>query len=355
MAIYKLEDQKLTHIERTTFDNAGVFERQHLQAILRDQIEIISPDTMVVAEEFGEWEESKRRIDLLGIRKDGSLVVIELKRTEDGGHMELQALRYASMISTLTFNKLISIFKEYLDKREKDLDARDELLSFLNLEEPDEDNFAQEVKIVLASAEFSKELTTSVIWLNDFGIDIKCVRMHPYKNGEQLLVDIQTVIPVPETADYQIKIREKKQQERAARTQNRDTTKFDLELGGKSLTALNKRRLIHAVISGIILSGVDPVEVEKVVRAIPRGKSKLYEVFDEPLTVPKLKELLMLEDTGGMHARTARFFCNEGEFYIYSGNTYVLTNQWGNGTLETIKVLATRYPALEIKFTPSYA
>jgi len=33
---------------------------------LREQIEIISPDTLVVAEEFGDWEESRRRIDLLG-------------------------------------------------------------------------------------------------------------------------------------------------------------------------------------------------------------------------------------------------------------------------------------------------
>ncbi len=43
----------------------------------------------------------------------------------------------------------------------------------------DEEQFGQEVKIVLASAEFSKELTTSVMWLNDFGLDIRCVRMHP--------------------------------------------------------------------------------------------------------------------------------------------------------------------------------
>ena len=46
----------------------------------------IAPETLVISEEFGEWEDSRRRIDLLGLDKDARLVVIELKRTEDGGH-----------------------------------------------------------------------------------------------------------------------------------------------------------------------------------------------------------------------------------------------------------------------------
>jgi hypothetical protein len=177
MAIFKIEHNQLIAVERTSFNKHGVMERQHLQAMLRDQIEIISPDTLIVAEEFGEWDDSKRRIDLLGINKDGNLIVIELKRTEDGGHMELQALRYASMISTLTFSKLVQIYQKYIDKRELGFSGRATLLEFLGWVEPDEDNFAQEVKIVLASAEFSKELTTSVIWLNDFGLDIRSVKL----------------------------------------------------------------------------------------------------------------------------------------------------------------------------------
>jgi hypothetical protein len=353
MAIYKIEGEQLTEVQRTTFDKAGVFERKHLQAMLRDQIEIISLDTMIVAEEFGEWEQSKRRIDLLGIRKDGSLVVIELKRTEDGGHMELQALRYAAMISTLTFSKLISIYKHYLDKRKIQIDAREELLAFLELDEPDEDNFAQEVKIVLASAEFSKELTTSVIWLNDFGIDISCVRMHPYENDGQLLIDIQTVIPVPETADYQIRIREKKQQERAARTQNRNTTKFDLIINGKNFTSLSKRSLIHAVASEVINTGISPLELEALIKAMPNGKSTLFRAFDGELNESELISSIMEHDTGGTHALSARYFCKYGEFFCYGGKTYAMTNQWGNGTLETVNMVSEAFPELNISFNAS--
>ena len=99
MAIYELTESEIKPITPTSFKRADVRERQDLQRVLRDRIDVVSPDTLVIAEEFCEWEESRRRIDLLGLDKDANLVVIELKRTEDGGHMELQAVRYAAMIS----------------------------------------------------------------------------------------------------------------------------------------------------------------------------------------------------------------------------------------------------------------
>ena len=52
------------------------------------------------------------------------------------------------------------------------------------------------------SAEFSKELTTSVIWLNECGLDIECVRIKPYSDNGRILADIQQIIPLPEAEDY---------------------------------------------------------------------------------------------------------------------------------------------------------
>ena len=104
MAIFQAVKGKLVPIEPTTFSEAGLRERADLQQLLKQQIEVIAPDTLILSEEFGDWADSRRRIDLLGLDKEANLVVIELKRTEDGGHMELQALRYAAMVSALTFD-----------------------------------------------------------------------------------------------------------------------------------------------------------------------------------------------------------------------------------------------------------
>lgn len=79
----------------TSFQQESLWERCDLQQPLKLNIEAIDENVMVIAEEFGEWSEGGRRIDLLAIDRDANLVVIELKRTDDGGHMELQAIRYA--------------------------------------------------------------------------------------------------------------------------------------------------------------------------------------------------------------------------------------------------------------------
>ena len=176
--IYEFQQEAIVPLKRTTFKDAQLQERRDIQRMLRENITVIELDTLVIAEEFGDWEDLRRRIDLLGVDRFGSLVVIELKRTEDGGHMELQAIRYAAMVSTMTFDKAVEVFAHHLASRERtDVDAREELLEFLGWDEPDHDLFGQDVRIVLASAEFSRELTTSVLWLASRDIDIRCFRL----------------------------------------------------------------------------------------------------------------------------------------------------------------------------------
>lgn len=222
MAIYQLKGDSIDAVPDVTFAALGINERGDLQRLLRDQIEVIAPDTLVVCEEFGDWEDSRRRIDLLGIDRDANLVVIELKRTEDGGHMELQALRYAAMVSTMTFDGVVDIFDRYNKTRGVDLDAREAVLQHLDWDEPNEDDFGNDVRIVLAAAEFSRELTTAVLWLNERQIDIRCVRIKPYGTKQNVLIDVQQVIPLPESQDYQVRLKEKQQKERAARKRQRE-------------------------------------------------------------------------------------------------------------------------------------
>jgi Domain of unknown function (DUF4268) len=246
MAIYEVTTDQLRKIEETSFSHAGLHERSDLQRLLRKQVEVIVPETLIVAEEFGEWEDSKRRIDLLGIDKDANLVVIELKRTEDGGHMELQAIRYAAMVSTMTFAKIVEVFANFLRRINSPGDARLMLLEFLEWEEPDEDRFAQDVRIVLVSAEFSKELTGAVMWLNDRNLDIRCVRIKPYSDNGRVLIDVQQVIPLPEAAEYQVQIREKEQKGRQERAERFDMRK---KFWQGLLARASGRTSLHANIS----------------------------------------------------------------------------------------------------------
>ena len=211
-----MTDNALEALEQTTFAGISISERGDLQRLLKKQIEIISPGTLIFAEEFSDWEDSRRRIDLLGIDKLANLVVIELKRTEDGGHMELQAIRYAAMVSTLSFDRVVQLFEVYLAAEGDPREAKTILMEHLGWDDPEQEAFAQDVRIVLASAEFSRELTTAVIWLNERDLDIRCVRIKPYGSRDNLLLDVQQVIPLPEAQDYQVRLREKHQKERVS-------------------------------------------------------------------------------------------------------------------------------------------
>jgi hypothetical protein len=217
MPLFHLTHDSFDRIDATRFDAMQVRERRDLQRLLRSQLDVIAPECMLLAEEFSSWEDSRRRIDLLAIDKHANLVVIELKRSDDGGHLDLQALRYAAMVSTMTFEQAVDAHVEYLRRNHREDDARAALLDFLEWDDSTDGSFAETVRIVLVSADFSKEITTTVLWLNDeHGMDIHCVRLRPYAFRGEMLVDVQQIIPLPEAAQYQVQLRERKSEERAA-------------------------------------------------------------------------------------------------------------------------------------------
>ena len=266
--------------------------------------------------------------------------MIELKRTESGDHMELQAVRYAAMISTLTFDRLVEIYEEYLNPSDMEKDARGDLLEFLGWDDPKEEEFGQEVRIVLASAGFSKELTTSVMWLNDRGLDIRCVRVKPYDNNEHVLLDVQTVIPLPEAEEYQIGIREKRQRERTSRRSERDTSRYDVTIDGERHPAQFKRRMMLLIVKKVLESGGKLQQVQDVVG------SRRLRYFGGNLDSEQIKEQL---DAGG-RVRSNWFFSEDGELIHVEDKTCVLSKRWGVKTLDAVERLKERFPELGIEY-----
>jgi hypothetical protein len=223
MPLFEITPDKLRAVSQASFAEMKVRERDDLQRLLRTQVEVLGEDLYVVADEFGDWEDSRRRIDLLAVDSQANLVVIELKRTTDGGHMELQAIRYASMVSTITFERAVDIHAEFLVRIGEDRGvARERLLAFLGWDEADEEAFAPDVRIVLVSEDFSKELTTAVLWLRERDVDIRCIRLRPYLDGQSRLIDVQQIIPLPEVQDYQVQLREKVRVGRRERLERHD-------------------------------------------------------------------------------------------------------------------------------------
>ena len=205
MPLFEITSDDLTPIQTTTFAEIGVTEKKGLQRLLRQQIDALVDDVLIIAEEFGDWDDSNRRIDLLGVDRNADLVVIELKRTEDGGHLELQSIRYAAMVSTLTFEEAVQIYEQHLQDSSSEIDAREKLVDFFGWEDDDGNSFGRRVRIVLAAADFSKEVMTTVMWLIHHDLDIRCFRLRPYRHEGRTLLDIQQALPLPEAEEYLVR------------------------------------------------------------------------------------------------------------------------------------------------------
>jgi hypothetical protein len=318
VAIFKFDNDSFQKLNETRFSNEGILERQHLQNALKKQIDVIAPNILVIAEEFSEWSGSNRRIDLLGIDKEANIVVIELKRTETGEHMELQAIRYASMVSTLTFKRAVEIFNRHLSAIDSDKDAETELLNFLEWEEVREDDFALDVRIILVSSDFSKELTTSVMWLNERDLDIRCYRMIPYKLNDQILIDVQQIIPLPEAESYQVKIKEQKEERREARKSSKDYTRYSFNGQG----GLSKRGIVLSVIQKYL--EINPnLTFAQLTTDFPSAiRSKLFVPIEEALDIKQ-------RDSNNL----SRHFIGDGETLQVENRTYAISNQWGTGNI----------------------
>jgi len=351
MAIYELQSDRLEKLPRTSFGQSGIKERQDLQRLLRTQLDVVCPETLILAEEYGGWDESKRRIDLLGLDKEANLVVIELKRTEDGGHMELQAVRYAAMVSTMTFEQAVAARRAFLTNINDETDPEQSILDFLDWEAADDTEFGQAVRIVLVSAEFSKELTTSVLWLNGFDVDIVCVRLRPYQFDGKLLIDVQQVVPLPEAAEYQVQVKEKSQKERKSRKSGQDWTRYDVQIDSVAHKKMYKRRAILLIARTLVEEGISP---EEIATLITWHSNRIWWTVDGECTSDHFLHQANLEAARANKTFDARrWFCDDDELVKFDGKTYAFSNQWGVSTAKAMNILTSEFPQYEISVRPS--
>lgn len=344
MALYEIAGESLTPITQRTFTELGLLERANIQKAVRTHITAITPGvkTMVLAEEFGDWIGANRRIDLLCLDEEARLVVVELKR-DDGAHMELQALRYAAMVSTMRFEQAVEAHRKYLKSIGSTEDPEQVIREFLEREEGPV-ALSETVRIVLAASDFPQELTTAVLWLNKQGLDLRCVQMRPHLVDQRILVDIQQVIPLPEAEQYQVAVREKSMEQAAERATERDRTRYDLSIGDLALTNLPKRRLIYEIVAEALRRDVSPSQI---VAAVPWKESTMFVSSDG-----QLDEQAFQAACGGKSL--ARYYTVGQDLFHVDGKTYAFTTQWGSRTLAAIGNIMSLMPeGATINYSPT--
>ena len=93
-----LAQNRIARLARRRFADLNLHERRHLQEWLANQPDALGEDLLIIQKEFDRFADTRERLDLLALDKDGSLVVIEntlaLRRRKDRADSPLRQLRY---------------------------------------------------------------------------------------------------------------------------------------------------------------------------------------------------------------------------------------------------------------------
>ena len=210
-------DNRLVRLEERRFADLDLRERDHLQEWLVRMPDALGEDLLIVQKEFDGFADTRERLDLLALDKEGQLVVIENKLDDSGRDVVWQALKYVAYCSSLQKAEIVEIYQKYLDRWSEGAKAVTNLCEFLDVEELDDMvlNTGNEQRLVLIAANFRKEVTATVLWLLGHGVRAQCFRVVPYSFGKELFIDLQQIIPTPEAADYMIGMAAKDSEEKS--------------------------------------------------------------------------------------------------------------------------------------------
>ncbi len=226
MFTINIEENRIAPVKMKTFSELGFSERKHLQEWIAYQPNALDEELLIIQKEFDGFDDTRERLDLLALDKDGNIVVIENKLDDSGRDMVWQSLKYASYCASLTKAQIVDIYQKYIDRYEglsvepiepsliKNAAAR--ICEFLDADDLDEVklNLGNSQRIMLVAANFRKEVTSTALWLLGQGINIQCFKVTPYALPNQLLINIDQIIPTPEAKELMIGINAKEAEEK---------------------------------------------------------------------------------------------------------------------------------------------
>jgi hypothetical protein len=232
---YEKSTKKIVVPEETDLKSHNILERRDLEKWVETYPDILGEELLILTTEYDKFDKTNERLDLLAIDKDGSLVIIELKRDDSGKNVELQAIKYAAYCSTLTLTEIAKLYQSYSAKKGKALTeetAKNSILDFIQCEEFEE--LSDRPRVIIVSKEYSPEVTSAVIWLRKFGVDITCVKLTPYATSSNTITFESTIlIPLPEAKDFIIESEKKENIEHTMTLTQQEYLKFYSDLISK--------------------------------------------------------------------------------------------------------------------------
>jgi hypothetical protein len=233
---------RITPLQARKFGDLNFTERNHLQEWLANMPEALGEELLIIQKEFNGFDDTRERLDLLALDKDGNLVIIENKLDDTGRDVVWQTLKYASYCSSLSKLQIIEIYQRYLNRYQQGGDASGLLCEFLGVEDTEELKLNQgnSQRLMMVAANFRKEVTSTALWLLGNGIQVQCFKATPFSDGEQLYLSVEQIIPTPEAKEFMIGMNAKEAEEKSTEVETKNRHHLRREFWSQTLDAFQE-------------------------------------------------------------------------------------------------------------------
>ena len=250
MYIINKDTNRIEKIESTTFKQLGFKEREHQQEWIANNPACLNEDLLIIQKEFDGFYDTSERLDLLALDKQGNLVIIENKLDDTGRDVTWQVLKYSSYCSTLNATQIIAIFTQYLAKIGSVETAEELLEEFLETEDYKEKlNIGNSQRIMMIAGEFRKEVTSSVLWLLNYGLRLQCFKATPFRLKEQIFLNMEQIIPIKEAEEFVISMANKSREEADTQEQMKERHIVRRKFWTAYLKEINKATSLYQNVS----------------------------------------------------------------------------------------------------------
>lgn len=207
VAMLRLNDEgKTSALEFTSLANEGFKEEDLREWIIDSSSDILGEELFLIGREVS-VQELGDAIDILGIDRDGNLVIIELKRGSLRDPVDFQGLKYAAYTAQWDYEELKEQFEYFKSTRwgqklyDGSVSFTEQLDSFCN----EDYTFNQDQRMLLVGESIRERLNLVVRWLADRSVDVAVVEVDLLKEGDRLYIDADQTIPAPEESPPKIR------------------------------------------------------------------------------------------------------------------------------------------------------
>lgn len=184
MEVYTIDDENLTEIPERPVD----YEQDLQSHLLKATGAKIGGLRMMYVSQEGTADEEGGYFDILALDDNGDTVIVELKRGKTPRQVVSQALEYASGIRNEPYDRLEERFEAFRRHSGEDSlgSLREEHAAFFKIDDDplDEDDFNDDIHLVIVAAEFGDATLNMADLLRDHGLDVVCVRYQTFTDAD---------------------------------------------------------------------------------------------------------------------------------------------------------------------------